>query len=415
MERFRINRGDLFQKGDTSYLADLLKQDICDTIKNLEDEYVLNVSENQYINYLIERYKIECPIVQFDKPVLDKKKMLVSVEYLPYQFKFAANEEIERTVYKLCIPFSGDAELLRYLPSTFNLGGWGYFVISGHEICMDILDNNNDGESVKRECQSNMKTLSDMIGYLKRDIERINQTMPQYIRQTFIGRKERIIKENDVVASIGIPLRSNNIPKTYSVPTVVRRFEKPIVYNPVEVKPLAPTMAEVVYQDILNAINTIGQNIERFPKTIENQDEETIREHFLTQLSTTFKSCSSTGESFNQVGKTDIMVKRGDDILFIAECKIWKGAKKLNEAIDQLLSYLTWRDSKTALLIFNKDTNVQTIVDSIQESIPCHPNFVKLVKKSSKGWFDFVFHLTNSPDELKMAVMVFDFHSHHTS
>ena len=409
MERYRISRGDLFQRGDTGNLADSLKQDISNTIKKLDDEYVLNVSENQYIEYLIEKYKIECPVVQFDKPVLDKKKMLVSVEYLPYQFKFAANEVLERTVYKLCIPFSGDAELLRYLPSTFNLGGWGYFVISGHEICMDILDTNNDGESVKRECQSNMNTLKDMMGYLERDIERINQTMPQFIRQAFVGRKERIKKENDVVASIGIPLRSNNIPNTYSVPTLVRRFEKPIVNNPHEVKSLTPTMVDDVYQDVLSAINTLGQNIERYPKTIENQDEETIREQLLTQLSTTFKSCSSTGESFNHDGKTDIMIKHGNDILFIAECKVWKGAKKLNEAINQLLTYLTWRDSKTALLIFNKDTNVQTIIDSIQESIPSHPNFVKLVKQRNKGWYDYIFHLNNSTEEIKLAVMVFDF------
>ena len=168
-------------------------------------------------------------------------------------------------------------------------------------------------------------------------------------------------------------------------------------------------MAEDVYQDILSAINTIGQNIERYPKTIENQNEEIIREHFLTQLSTSFKSCSSTGESFNHEGKTDIMIKHGNDILFVAECKIWKGAKKLHEAIDQLLSYLTWRDSRTALLIFNKDTNMQTIVDSIQESIPSHPNFVKLVYQRGKGWYDYSFRLSNSYDEIKMAVMVFDF------
>ena len=103
------------------------------------------------------------------------------------------------------------------------------------------------------------------------------------------------------------------------------------------------------------------------------------------------------------------MVKHGNDILFIAECKVWKGAKKLNEAIDQLLSYLTWRDSKTALLIFNKDTAIQTVIQSIQESIPNHPNFVKQIGQRNKGWFDYSFHLTDSSDEIKMAVMVFDF------
>lgn len=249
-----------------------------------------------------------------------------------------------------------------------------------------------------------------MVEFLKTDIERINKSISLYIPQVFKARKEKIIKEQKVIADLGIPIKSKvDISKTYSVPTVERRYEKPRVNNPREVKPLAPTMADNVYQDVLSAINTIGQNIERNPKMIENQDEETIRGHFLTQLSTSFKGYSSTGESFNHVGKTDIMVKHGNDILFVAECKIWKGAKRLHEAIDQLLSYLTWRDSKTALLIFNKDTNIQTIVDSIQESIPSHPNYVKLVKQKDKGWYDYIFRLTNSNDEIKIAVMVFDF------
>lgn len=167
--------------------------------------------------------------------------------------------------------------------------------------------------------------------------------------------------------------------------------------------------SEDFYQKILEAINDTGKSIERYPKTIENQDEETIREHFLTQLSTAFKNCSSTGESYNHTGKTDIMIMHGNDILFIAECKIWKGPKKLNEAICQLLNYLTWRDTKTALLIFNKGTNPQSIVDSIKKTIPDHPNFVKLVKQRDMGWYDYIFHLTDPNEEIKMAVMVFDF------
>ena len=103
------------------------------------------------------------------------------------------------------------------------------------------------------------------------------------------------------------------------------------------------------------------------------------------------------------------MIKHGDDVLFVAECKIWKGAKMLNDAINQLLGYLTWRDSKTALLVFNKDTNMQTVVDSIQDTIPNHPNFVKYVNQRDKGWYDYVFRLTDSNDEIKTAVMLFDF------
>ena len=400
----------MFKKGDTNQLEYLLKQEVSKRIQSLKDDYVLNVSEIEYVNYLTEEMRIECPEVQFENCSVETRRVLMPNEYLPMFIKFSCHEDLERTVYRLCIPLSGDKEVLRYLPSQCLLSGSGHFCFDHNEIYVDIPDVNGNGENVAREIKTYKDDLIKMIGFLKTDIERINKSICLYISQVFKARKEKVLKEQKIIADLGIPIKSKiSTSKTYSVPTVTRRIKEPLAIDSQIAKPLVPTMAETVYQEILKVINTTGKSIERCPKTIENQDEETIREHFLTQLSSSFTSFSSTGESFNHVGKTDIMVKHGNDILFIAECKVWKGAKKLNEAIDQLLSYLTWRDSKTALLIFNKGTAIQTIIQSIQESIPNHSNFVKQIGQRDKGWFDYSFHLTDSSDEIKMAVMVFDF------
>ena len=410
MERYYIKDGDLFKKGDTNQLEYLLKQEVSKRIQSLKDDYVLNVSEIEYVNYLTEEMRIECPEVQFENCSVETRRVLMPNEYLPMFIKFSCHEDLERTVYRLCIPLSGDKEVLRYLPSQFLLSGSGHFCFDHNEIYVDIPDVNGNGENVAREIKTYKDDLIKMIGFLKTDIERINKSICLYIPQVFKARKEKVLKEQKIIADLGIPIKSKtSTSKTYSVPTVTRRIKEPLAINSQIAKPLVPTMAETVYQEILKVINTTGKSIERYPKTIENQDEETIRAHFLTQLSSSFKSFSSTGESFNHKGKTDIMIKHGDDVLFVAECKIWKGAKMLNEAINQLLGYLTWRDSKTALLIFNKDTAIQTVIQSIQESIPNHSNFVKQIGQRDKGWFDYSFHLTDSSDEIKMAVMVFDF------
>lgn len=412
MERYSVKEGDLFKNGTTSDLENILKQEVFKRIQGLDDNKVLNIAANEYINYLSEDLKIECPEVLFDDWAIDRRTVIVPKKYQPAYLRYSrCDDEITRTVYRLCIPFSGgNKDVLRYLPSTFSLGGSGRFCFNFDEIYIDILDVNGNGENVKREIQSHKDDLIKMLVFLKIDIERINKSICSYISEVFKVRKEKIMKEQDVLADLGIPIKSKTSScKTYSVPTVAKRIQEPIISNLQPSEPITPTMEENIYQQILDGINSIGKSYERYPQTIENQNEETIREHLLTQLSTTFKSCSSTGESFNHKGKTDIMVKHGDDVLFIAECKIWKGQKKLNEAIDQLLSYLTWRDSKTALLIFNRDTGIQTVLQSIQDSIPTHPNYVKMLKGRDKGWFDYSFHLNDSNEEIKMAVMVFDF------
>lgn len=43
MERYSIKEGDLFKKGDTNDLENLLKQEATNRIQKLEDDYVLNV------------------------------------------------------------------------------------------------------------------------------------------------------------------------------------------------------------------------------------------------------------------------------------------------------------------------------------------------------------------------------------
>ncbi|MBC7894618.1 MAG: hypothetical protein H7066_04345, partial [Cytophagaceae bacterium] len=70
-----------------------------------------------------------------------------------------------------------------------------------------------------------------------------------------------------------------------------------------------------------------------------------IRDHFLVQLNGQYQG-GATGETFNYEGKTDILIRDGDRNVFIAECKIWKGETELLKAVDQILAYLHWRDTK---------------------------------------------------------------------
>ena len=62
---------------------------------------------------------------------------------------------------------------------------------------------------------------------------------------------------------------------------------------------------------------------------------------------------AAAGERFRKKGKTDICIEHDNRAAFVAECKLWKGQKALLAAIDQLLSYLTWRDTRTALIVWN--------------------------------------------------------------
>ena len=154
MERYSIKQGELFKSGDTFDLERLLKQEATNRIQKLEDDYVLNVSEMDYINYLSEELRIDCPEVLFDDCSLVTRKVLVPNEYLPEHIGYFYQGELERTMYRLCIPFNGDKDVLRFCPSQYTLGGSGRFCFDYNEIYVDILDSNGNGENVAREIKT---------------------------------------------------------------------------------------------------------------------------------------------------------------------------------------------------------------------------------------------------------------------
>ena len=104
------------------------------------------------------------------------------------------------------------------------------------------------------------------------------------------------------------------------------------------------------------------------------------------------------------------MVKHENEIVFVAECKFWKGRQALLDAISQLLGYSTWRDTKTALLIFVRDTSMTAAISSVKENIVTHPNYKNTEKAKGETWFNYKFSMANDPDrDVYLAVQLFDF------
>jgi hypothetical protein len=136
-------------------------------------------------------------------------------------------------------------------------------------------------------------------------------------------------------------------------------------------------------------------------------DEEALRQHFLVQLNGQFEG-RATGETFNFGGKTDILLREGDRNVFIAECKFWKGPKKFAEALDQLLGYASWRDTKTAILVFNRGTETSTVLAGVDAVMKAHANFKRTLEWMHESGLRCVLHQPGDKNrELIVSVMVF--------
>ena len=210
------------------------------------------------------------------------------------------------------------------------------------------------------------------------------------------------------MASLGFPVkRRADAPNTYVAPQIRRKLNpmRPRVAAPFKPE---PTLEESEYQYILNIMDNMTKVMERSPHTFIDMGEEDIRQHFLIQLNGAYEG-DATGETFNYQGKTDILIRSEGQNLFIGECKFWRGPKAFTETVDQLLSYLSWRDSKAAILIFNKNRNLTGVLNAIRDAMTEHPHKKRGPEMQGETQFRYVMGNPNDHDrEIIMTVMVYD-------
>ena len=169
-----------------------------------------------------------------------------------------------------------------------------------------------------------------------------------------------------------------------------------------------PTLLENDYNNILSILENMTHVMERSPKAFKDINEEALRMHFLMQLNGQYEE-NATGETFNYNGKTDILIRMQDKNVFIAECKFWKGKSKYLETIEQILGYSSWRDSKVAILLFNRNKSLSNVIEQVTDATKEHKNYKREIKLDHETQKRFIFsQIGDSNREMLITVMLFD-------
>lgn len=183
--------------------------------------------------------------------------------------------------------------------------------------------------------------------------------------------------------------------------------------DPVFIDVTFPALGDPAYFEILDRIIQLGMNLEKYPNVTKSFNEEDIRNYFLPYLNSISQSHSATGETFNKKGRTDILIQdnKGHNV-FIAECKLWNGSSYLRDAIDQLLErYVSWRDEKTALLVFNKDVSgFSDVIKKAVEAVKHHSNCLNMIRERKDTSFSYLFNQVEDPEKkIKLELVLFNF------
>lgn len=382
----------LFSEGDLYGTLQNHEKKITEDVERYDGNKLLNTPVEDLVRYFEEKFRLEPLAILEDQISTDQQETKLDISqdrdaFFMYQ---DGTREVPATAVSFFLPFTGDPQLFRLRPNSFSLSS-PRAKIQGNDLVFTFVSRDSNGESIKTAFDRQLREVKQYISSSCSNVTAFNGSIRSIAQGAIESRRQRLLRAANTQASLGFPMRRREgVPTTFSAPTIKRRIPPtPPAASGAAYRP-EPVLDMENYEHILNVVQNMTLVLERSPSAFKNLDEEAIRQHFLIQLNGHYEG-SATAETFNGEGKTDILVREDGKNIFIAECKFWKGPVKMMEAIDQLLSYTSWRDTKTALLLFVRDTALSTVLSKVSETLKQHSSFKRALPIEGETRFRSVF------------------------
>ncbi|MFN8395267.1 MAG: hypothetical protein U0176_11515 [Bacteroidia bacterium] len=371
-------------------------------------DYILSVDDEEYIEYLVNKYELEPLEIDQAHPLVDSPQKSTERRR---DGLFNRETEIDCLICTVTYQFSGTGELFKVQPNPHTSSTYDITVID-QTVSFQFKIYRQDPlefRKVRDECY--WQAFANL-PFLNNWLYEITSGFQKDVRHIFSTEKKKLINENKFFAAINVKINpaSNSL---FEVPAIRKiSIPKPNPSNGNEYSS-EPGIGKEIYHDILKILFDLGKSMERKPSMYKNKAEEELRDHFLFVLETRYEGTTASGETFNKGGKTDIILKYANDgsNLFVAECKFWHGKSEFHKAISQLFdNYLTWRDSKAALLVFVQNRDFSNVLSTIKASTEEHPYYVDANGARGDSSFSFIFHLPNDKDKMVyLEIIAFHF------
>jgi len=417
----RGSENTLFWDGDLSVTLDNHAKSAKDKVDGINQDQFLATPVDDVIAHVVSDLYVSPLELYEDRAEMDQQEVRVDVSHNSNRNPFGDSGPIMVPGIKvtISIPYTGDTTLWKLKPNHWRSTIPHADVRSPNRDVVGYLDiiiqqpADDPQQQIKAHLEDVLEGVRFYIGGQSSQIEAHNRSLEANIRRLVEARKERLNKHDSLADFLNISMKKNNSAPNFKPINIKKKLVKPLPPPPQSGYAAEPGITEEDYEHILSVIRHEGATFEATPKTYAVHDEEELRDIILAHLNGHYKG-AATGEAFRKLGKTDIKIESDNRAAFIAECKVWRGASELTKAVDQLLGYLTWRDCKASIIVFNKhNKKFSELLGKTPDILKSHPRFKKHVKDLNAGEWHFEFMSTDDDSRLiQLRVYVFDiFHN----
>lgn len=395
----------LFTGGD---LTEHLRTRTASALRQVDDwngDQLLQIPAADVVAHVVSEYALDCPRLETDQAEqLPPGETVQTVRGM----LSGTNIRQRQTRLTVIVPFSGDPVVFQLTPTSFTLNPPRGTVLDG-EIHLVWEGVEGQSEAIQRHFDEQITAIDKWLTSSRKSIDAFNAALRTQVAGRVEQRRATLLADRHLGASLSFPMRKREDAATFAVPVVRKKITiaRPTAtghFHP------EPALDDANYEEVLQILRNAVIALERSPSMTAKLGEPEIRDLLLAFLnSQTEIAGQATGETFNGNGKTDILIRIDGRNVFIGEAKFWDGPSKWTDAINQLLGYTTWRDTKAALLLFMRDGTPSHIISEGIKSIESHPNYKRTVDKTRPDdRADFIMHANGDPNrEIKLAQLPF--------
>lgn len=405
----------LFSEMDLSDELGTRQSRISTAVDAIPKEQFLISSDSELIKYIKADLTVDPLVLDEQAATVIETETKVDISGDPNRIFRSFNEGayyVPGTCIDVDIPFSGEDWIFSCRTNPwFSVYPHGTVSLKSLRVSI-TLPHDVDRVKFKEDYDREMKLIRRYIANSSTQVLEYNESLPGLIQQAIESRRERLNKHGNIAALLDIPLATKlGAPSITPIRVEMRRPPTLPVPPKGGVKP-EPGISGETFEHILQFIRHQGRTFETTPKTYAKHDEEDLRNIIMAQLNGHFKG-DAGAEVFRKQGKTDLRIEAENRAAFVSECKVWTGPASLTGAMDQLLDYLTWRDSKAALVMFNmRNKDLSRIVDSVPNTLMSHTLFVQDIGCDEIG--EWRIRMRSREDEgRRVIVHVFVFDLYH--
>jgi hypothetical protein len=180
------------------------KRSVIDAVRRLPER-------NLDIDSILARYELKLPTVDFSNFGVDSNQRTIKTNDV-----FGRIRPTQVNFYIYSFPYSGNADLLKYRPSTYDLAPQPTLFITNKAIFFEVADYINpmqprkDQEALKAEATRTIERLKTFMDRLGQDFERHNIQLRLEVEQVVQERQQQIANTNKTLEFLKNPNQKQN-------------------------------------------------------------------------------------------------------------------------------------------------------------------------------------------------------------